>query len=55
MWLRQKQYQVEHKTAVQAPAELVWQHITEVDIASFDHPAYLALLGIPKPPRAEEP
>ncbi|MBK8902118.1 MAG: SRPBCC family protein [Anaerolineaceae bacterium] len=53
MWLRQKQYQIEHVTAVRAPAGIVWRHVTEVDIASFDHPAYLALLGIPKPLRAE--
>ncbi|MBK7897331.1 MAG: SRPBCC family protein [Candidatus Promineifilaceae bacterium] len=51
MWL--KQHQIESETAVRAPAELVWQHATEVDIASFEHPAYLALLDIPKPLRAE--
>ena len=47
------QYQIEHETYIQASAAIVWQRITEVDIASFDHPAYLALLGIPKPLRAE--
>jgi len=35
-----------------APAR-VWQEVTEVDLASFRHPAYLSLLGIPKPVRAE--
>jgi hypothetical protein len=45
--------QIAHVTIVQAPAEIVWHHITEVDIASFRHPAYFALLGIPKPLRAE--
>jgi hypothetical protein len=52
MWLRQTQHQIEHMTAIQAPAEIVWQHVTEVDIASFNHPAYFSLLGIPKPLRA---
>jgi hypothetical protein len=31
----------------------VWKHITEVDIASFQHPGYLAAIGVPKPLRAE--
>lgn len=53
MELRQKQSEIKNWTAVRAPAELVWQHITQVDIASFDHPPILALLGIPKPLRAE--
>ncbi len=44
---------LEHTTQIEASAELVWQHVTEVDIASFDHPAYFSLLGIPKPLRAE--
>ncbi len=44
---------IEHVTNIQAPAEIVWQHVTEVDIASFRHPAYFTLLGIPKPLRAE--
>ncbi len=44
---------IEHVTEIQASAEIVWQHVTEVDIASFRHPAYFALLGIPKPLRAE--
>ena len=48
-----KIHRIEHSTSIHAPAEIVWNHITEVDIASFDHPAYLALLGIPKPLRAE--
>lgn len=51
--MRQEQHAIEHSTQIHASAETVWQHITEVDIASFRHPAYLALLGIPKPLRAE--
>lgn len=47
------QHQIEHETHIHAPPEIVWQHVTEVDIASFEHPAYLALLDIPKPLRAE--
>ncbi|MFN8457513.1 MAG: SRPBCC family protein [Anaerolineae bacterium] len=46
-------YTLEHSTQIHASAETVWQHITEVDIAAFRHPAYFALLGIPKPLRAE--
>ena len=46
-------YRIEHVTNIQASAEIVWQHVTEVDIASFQHPAYFKLLGIPKPLRAE--
>ena len=38
---------------VHSSARSVWQHITEVDIASFRHPAFFSLLGIPKPLRAE--
>lgn len=38
---------------IAAPAETVWQAVTNVDIAAFRHPAYLSLLGIPKPLRAE--
>jgi hypothetical protein len=44
---------IEQSIQVKASAETVWQHITEVDIASFHHPAYLSFLGIPKPLRAE--
>lgn len=46
-------YTIEHSIHINASAEVVWQHITEVDIASFRHPLYLSLLGIPKPLRAE--
>lgn len=48
-----KTHRIEHSASIHAPAAIVWNHITEVDIASFDHPPYLALLGIPKPLRAE--
>ena len=44
---------LEHTTQIEASAEGVWQHVTEVDIASFEHPATFSLLGIPKPLRAE--
>lgn len=50
--LRKEQYSIEHSIQINASAETVWQHITEVDIASFRHPAYFSLLGIPKPLRA---
>jgi hypothetical protein len=46
-------YTIEHALQINASAQSVWQHITAVDIASFRHPAYFALLGIPKPLRAE--
>jgi len=48
-----KELTICHSTCVLAPADCVWRHITEVDIASFRHPAYLSALGIPKPLRAE--
>jgi hypothetical protein len=38
---------------VAAAPHRVWQEVTQVDIASFSHPAYLSALGIPKPLRAE--
>jgi hypothetical protein len=44
---------IEHSILVNATAEAVWQHITAVDITSFRHPPYFAILGIPKPLRAE--
>ena len=49
----EKQYTVTHSIQIQASPEAVWHHITEVDIASFKHPAYFSVLGIPKPLRAE--
>lgn len=51
--MQKKQYTIEHSTHINTSAESVWRHITEVDIASFRHPTYFALLGIPKPLRAE--
>lgn len=51
--LRKEQHAIEHSTQINASAETVWTHITEVDIASFHHPAYFSLLGISKPLRAE--
>jgi len=35
--------------AVRAPANVVWQEVTQVDIAAFRHPLYLRALGVPKP------
>ena len=48
-----KQHTITHTTHINATPQTVWQHITEVDITSFHHPAYFSLLGIPKPLRAE--
>lgn len=48
-----KRYRIEHSAHVAASPEAVWQEVTQVDIAAFRHPAYLALLNIPKPLRAE--
>lgn len=47
-----EQHTIEHSLEIHASAESVWQHITEVDIASFRHPIYFSVLGIPKPLRA---
>jgi hypothetical protein len=51
--LRIEQHRIEHSVDVAASAESVWQEVTQVDIASFRHPAYLSILGIPKPLRAD--
>ncbi len=51
--MRIERHQIEHTANIAASAETVWQAVTQVDIAAFRHPAYLALLGIPKPLRAE--
>ena len=51
--LGKEQHTIEHSMRINASAASVWQHITEVDIASFRHPPYFALLDIPKPLRAE--
>src|SRR5262245_41736750 len=51
--LQKEQHTIEHSIQINAPAKSVWQHVTEVDIASFRHPVYFSLLGIPKPLRAE--
>src|SRR5262245_37088817 len=48
-----KEFTICQSARVLAPAECVWRHITEVDITSFHHPAYLSALGIPKPLRSE--
>lgn len=46
-------YTIKHSIRIKASPEAVWGHITKVDIASFQHPTYFSLLGIPKPLRAE--
>jgi hypothetical protein len=46
-------HRIEHSITINAPVQTVWHHITDVDIASFRHPAYFSVLGIPKPLRAE--
>lgn len=48
-----RQYTIEGGIGIDAQAETVWQHITEVDIAAFQHPPLFSLLDIPKPLRAE--
>lgn len=51
--MRPKHHTIENSIPVNAPAETVWPHITNVDIASFQHPLYFTLLGIPKPLHAQ--
>ena len=51
--VRIKRHSIEHSAHVAASPETVWQEVTQVDIAAFRHPAYLTILGIPKPLRAE--
>jgi hypothetical protein len=40
---------IESSVNVRAPARVVWNEVTKVDIASFRHPLYFRALGIPKP------
>jgi hypothetical protein len=51
--MRMERHSLEQSVHVAAPAETVWREVTQVDIAAFQHPAYLSVLGIPKPLRAE--
>jgi hypothetical protein len=51
--MKVKEATISRSISVLASAECVWRHITEVDIASFPHPVYLSVLGIPKPLRSE--
>src|SRR5947209_6726663 len=51
--MTERTHTVAQAIVISAPADTVWRHIAEVDITSFRHPAYLALLGIPKPLRAD--
>lgn len=51
--VRIKRYSIEQSVSISASVESVWREVTEVDIASFRHPIYLSILGIPKPLRAE--
>lgn len=48
-----RRYVVEQSMEIQASAASIWKEVTQVDIASFRHPTYLRLLGIPKPLRAQ--
>jgi len=40
---------IESSIHVRAPADVLWREVTQVDIASFQHPMYLRALGVPKP------
>ena len=51
--MRIERHSIKHAINIAAPPEAVWQEVTQVDIASFRHPIYLSILGIPKPLRAE--
>ena len=51
--MKRKEHEIGHSIHICAPAECVWRHITDVDIASFHHSAYMSALGVPKPLRAE--
>lgn len=48
-----KERTITQHITIDAPAETVWEQITQLDISAFRHPPYLAILGIPKPLRAE--
>lgn len=48
-----KSHTITQSITINAPAGRVWAQITQLDISQFSHPPYLALLGIPKPLRAE--
>lgn len=48
-----KHHIIENSILITASAETIWPHITNVDIASFQHPLYFSLLGIPKPLHAQ--
>jgi hypothetical protein len=43
------EHTIESAIPIRAPADVVWQEITQVDISSFRHPLYLRALGVPKP------
>jgi hypothetical protein len=51
--MRIQQHAIEHTVHVHASPAAVWENVTQVDIASFRHPGYFRLLGVPKPLRAE--
>ena len=44
---------ISHRQYIQAVDDVVWKHITEVNIADFPHRSWLSVLGIPKPLHAE--
>ncbi len=45
----EKDRTIAHSIEINASPDTVWQHVTEVDIASFRHPTYFTILSIPKP------
>ncbi len=51
--MRIRRHSLEQSVFVDASAASIWREVTQVDLASFRHPAYLAILGIPKPLHAE--
>jgi hypothetical protein len=51
--MRIAQKEIQRAVDVRASPERVWHEVTRLDIAAFSHPAYLSILGIPKPLRAE--
>jgi len=51
--MRIERHRVERTVDIAASAPSIWREVTQVDLASFRHPAYLKVLGIPKPLSAE--
>lgn len=51
--LMKKDRHITQSISIQAPADVVWKEITQLDISAFRHPPYLVALGIPKPLKAD--